>query len=68
MTTVGRCTPAAARRTGLPTSTLRYYERIELLPAPSRTDGGYRAYEERALDRLAFIALRLLAPRRLATR
>jgi len=46
----------AARRTGLPTSTLRYYERIGLLPAPARTDSGYRAYEERALDRLAFIA------------
>ena len=46
----------AARRTGLPTSTLRYYERIGLLPAPERTDSGYRAYEERALDRLTFIA------------
>ena len=47
---------AAARRTGLPVSTLRYYERIGLLPAPGRTDSGYRAYEERSLDRLAFIA------------
>jgi DNA-binding transcriptional MerR regulator len=46
----------AARRTGLPTSTLRYYERIGLLPAPVRTDSGYRAYEERALDRLTLIA------------
>lgn len=46
----------AARRTGQPTSTLRYYERIGLLPAPDRTDSGYRAYEERALDRLTFIA------------
>ena len=45
----------AARRTGLPTSTLRYYERIGLLPAPPRTDAGYRAYEDRALDRLSFI-------------
>lgn len=44
----------AARRTGLPTSTLRYYERIGLLPESARTDAGYRAYEERALDRLAF--------------
>jgi hypothetical protein len=34
----------AARRTGLPTSTLRYYERIGLLPAPESTDSGYRAY------------------------
>lgn len=46
----------AARRTGLPTSTLRYYERIGLLPAPERTNSGYRAYEERSLDRLTFIA------------
>jgi len=46
----------AAKRTGLPTSTLRYYERIGLLPAPERTDSGYRAYEERTLERLMFIA------------
>ena len=46
----------AAHRTGLPTSTLRYYERIGLLPEPGRTDSGYRAYEERSLERLAFIA------------
>jgi MerR family copper efflux transcriptional regulator len=46
----------AARRTGLSTSTLRYYERIGLLPAPERSNSGYRAYEERALDRLTFIA------------
>jgi DNA-binding transcriptional MerR regulator len=46
----------AAHRTGLPTSTLRYYERIGLFPAPERTEGGYRAYEELALDRIAFIA------------
>lgn len=39
----------AARRTGLPTSTLRDDERIGLLPPPERTDSGYRAYEERAL-------------------
>ena len=47
---------AAAGRTGLPTSTLRYYERIGLLPAPGRTDSGYRTYDERSLERLAFIA------------
>ena len=46
----------AASRTGLPVSTLRYYERIGLLPEPQRTASGYRAYEEQALDRLAFIA------------
>jgi MerR family copper efflux transcriptional regulator len=46
----------AARLSGLPTSTLRYYERIGLVPPPERTESGYRAYEERALGRLAFIA------------
>lgn len=46
----------AAQRTGLSTSTLRYYERIGLLQPPKRTDSGYRAYDERALDRLAFVA------------
>ena len=46
----------AARRTGLPTSTLRYYERIGLVSEPERSESGYRVYEERALDRLDFIA------------
>lgn len=35
--------------------TLRYYERIGLLPAPQRTDSGYRIYSEQAVDRLNFI-------------
>ena len=47
---------AAAGRTGLSTSTLRYYERIGLLPAPGRTDSGYRTYDERSLERISFIA------------
>ena len=35
--------------------TLRYYERIGLLPEPPRTPSGYRTYDETARDRLAFI-------------
>jgi DNA-binding transcriptional MerR regulator len=35
--------------------TLRYYERIGLLPAPARTPSGYRRYDDTARDRLAFI-------------
>jgi len=35
--------------------TIRYYERIGLLPAPSRTAGNYRAYSEAERARLAFI-------------
>ena len=35
-----------AARTGLTKRTLRYYEEIGLLPAPTRTEGGYRLYSE----------------------
>jgi MerR family copper efflux transcriptional regulator len=45
-----------ARRTGVPTSTLRYYDRVGLLASASRADNGYRQYDQRALDRLRFIA------------
>lgn len=45
-----------ARRSGIPPATLRYYEQIDLLPAPPRSPAGYRDYEEPVLDRLAFIA------------
>ena len=43
-------------RSGFTPATLRYYEEIGLLPPPSRTDAGYRMYDERTLERLAFIA------------
>jgi DNA-binding transcriptional MerR regulator len=45
-----------AARSGFPSSTLRYYEQIGVLPEPARTTSGYRAYDESSLDRLAFIA------------
>jgi len=35
--------------------TIRYYERIELLPEPNRSEGGYRIYDENQLKRLVFI-------------
>ena len=44
-----------AERTGFSPATLRYYEELDLLPAPARTPAGYRAYDESVLDRLAFI-------------
>ena len=44
----------AARGGGTP-DTLRYYERLGLLPEAPRTDGGFRLYSEAALDRLRFI-------------
>jgi DNA-binding transcriptional MerR regulator len=43
-----------AARSGVPVSTLRYYEGEGLLPA-TRAGNGYRVYGEDALDRLAFI-------------
>ena len=45
----------AARRSGFAASTLRYYEEIGLLRPAGRTSGGYRAYDDVDLDRLAFI-------------
>lgn len=45
----------AARRCGSSTDTLRYYERIGLLPPPGRDAGGRRVYSERDLGRLRFI-------------
>lgn len=44
-----------ARRLDLPVSTLRYYERVGLLPAPARSRSGYRLYDEEAAARLAFV-------------
>ena len=43
-----------ARRTGVPPSTLRFYEQAGLLPA-ARTGSGYRIYGEDAVRRLEFI-------------
>lgn len=35
--------------------TLRYYERVGLLPKPERGSSGYRAYEREAVRRVRFI-------------
>ncbi|MEX2641822.1 MAG: helix-turn-helix domain-containing protein [Acetobacterales bacterium] len=44
-----------AKATGAKVETIRYYERIGLLPAPARTDGNYRSYTPAQLGRLSFI-------------
>ncbi len=44
-----------ARRVGLTTQGIRYYEREGLLPRISRTHIGYRIYEPEVLSRLSFI-------------
>lgn len=41
---------------GLNPRTIRYYEALGLLPAPSRTAAGYRLYSEADRERLQFIA------------
>lgn len=44
-----------ARRLDLNAQTIRYYERIGILPAPERTESGYRAYGEEDERRLRFV-------------
>ena len=44
-----------AEEVGVPTSTVRYYERVGLLAPPERTDAGYRDYDDGAASRLLFI-------------
>lgn len=44
-----------AARTGVHIETIRYYERVGLLPAPARTRGQHRAYDDAHVRRLAFI-------------
>ncbi|TPQ51996.1 MerR family transcriptional regulator [Prosthecomicrobium hirschii] len=45
----------AARRSGVKVPTIRYYEDIGLLPAPPRSEGNRRFFDETTLRRLAFI-------------
>ncbi|WP_448953514.1 MerR family transcriptional regulator [Labrys neptuniae] len=45
----------AAKRSGVKVPTIRYYEQVGLLPAPPRTDGNRRLYEQADVRRLAFI-------------
>lgn len=44
-----------AHATGCKVQTIRYYEQIGLMPAPSRTEGGQRRYGIEHHRRLAFI-------------
>lgn len=44
-----------AARCDVSTKTIRYYESIGLVPEPMRTDGGYRDYDDEAVERLQFI-------------
>ena len=44
-----------SQQTGVSTQTIRYYERIKLLPAPKRADNRYRVYDEHDVERLWFV-------------
>lgn len=44
-----------ADRLGVAPSTVRYYERIGLVPNPPRTASGYRTYDDEAAARLLFV-------------
>lgn len=44
-----------AKKSGVTTKTIRYYELIGLLHETDRTDSGYRLYDEKDVERLIFI-------------
>jgi len=44
-----------ARRAGVSVDTVRYYERLKLLPRSQRSSGGFRLFDETAVDRVLFI-------------
>ena len=44
-----------SKRTGVKVPTIRYYEEIGLLPAPARTSGNRRMFDDSDMHRLTFI-------------
>ncbi|MBI1285479.1 MAG: MerR family transcriptional regulator [Thiobacillus sp.] len=44
-----------AKRTGCNLETVRYYEKTGLMPAPPRSEAGYRQYDEEHVRRLHFV-------------
>jgi DNA-binding transcriptional MerR regulator len=51
----GMSVSALAERVGVRPHTVRYYERIGLLPPPARTRAEHRRYDQTAVDRLQFV-------------
>lgn len=45
----------ASRASGVSAKMIRYYEETRLIPAPARTDSGYRAYTPNDVHRLKFV-------------
>jgi DNA-binding transcriptional MerR regulator len=48
---------ALAKAVDVPVSTVRYYERIGILPPSSRGENGYRRYGQPEVERLRFVRL-----------
>ena len=46
---------ALSRQTGVNIETIRYYERIGIMPKPDRSAGGSRLYDLEQLKRLSFV-------------
>jgi MerR family mercuric resistance operon transcriptional regulator len=46
---------ALSELTGVNIETIRYYERIGLMPQPRRSDGRHRLYDQELMQRLRFI-------------
>lgn len=46
---------ALSKRTGVNIETIRFYERIGILPKPPRSAGGHRIYSQEQLMRLGFV-------------
>lgn len=44
-----------AKRAGVSIDTLRYYEKVRLLPRPSRSSGGFRLFAPEHVERVRFI-------------
>jgi len=44
-----------AEQSGVNIETIRYYEKVGVMPAPDRTAGGYRVYRPSHVKRLSFV-------------
>lgn len=44
-----------AKQSGVNSATIRYYEKIGLLPEPPRSNAGYRLFSNKSINRIRFI-------------